>query len=200
MFRSILVHSLLQRRVGGDTSTPRFCSPSCPLSRASRPRSPPQRSVRIKANPVEHGRRQSKRFGGSGCPRRLDTRGRMTPDVETHCADDGCLRDSTIRISGPVACPSPSAVSACLSPSAAAVPRHVMTKITCRCDQHHSIAHSAPDFAYCDCRKHVPECRRSSSSRRSNGSSAAVRKLPDTSGSTAATARSALQIAQPFTR
>ena len=66
VFRSILVHSLLQRRVGGDTSTPRFCSPSCPLSRTSRPRSPPQRSVRINANPVEHGRRQSKRFGGSG--------------------------------------------------------------------------------------------------------------------------------------
>ena len=115
----------------------------------------------------------------------------MTPDVEAHCADDGRLRFSTIRISGP---------AACLSPDAAVIRSRAMTNFTCLCDQHHRIAHPAPEFAYCDCLKHVNECRRSSSRRASNGRSAAVRKLPGTTGSTAATARSALQIAQPFTR
>ena len=67
----------------------------------------------------------------------------MTPDVEAQCADDGCLRDSTIRIFGP---------GARLSPAES---DGAMTNLTGLCDQHHRIARSAPVFAYCDFRKHA---------------------------------------------
>lgn len=100
----------------------------------------------------------------------------MTPDVEAHCADDGRLRFSTIRISGCTARFSPAATDLPVALSAndstapsAAVPCRAMSNITCLCDQHHRIAHSAPDFAYCDCRKHASRRRRAQSPCRSDG-------------------------------